>query len=236
MLKIEELNVSYGGINALKGVSLEVGRDEIVTLLGANGAGKSTLLMAVSGVVPVRKGRIFFDGMEITGKSPSQIVKIGICQVPEGRDIFKNLSVIDNLILGSYHRYLSQKKEVMTDLERILELFPILRERSKQSAGKLSGGEQQMLAIGRALMARPRLIMLDEPSLGLAPLMVEEIFRIIGRLQAEEIPILLIEQNARAALRTATRGYVMETGSITLEGTSSDLLENPRVVSAYLGR
>jgi branched-chain amino acid transport system ATP-binding protein len=236
MLKIEGLDVYYGGINALKGVSLEVGRDEIVALLGANGAGKSTLLMAVSGIIPVRKGKIHFDGQEITGKSPSWIVKMGVCQVPEGRDIFKNLSVIDNLILGSYHRYFSHKKEVRTDLERVLEMFPILKERSGQPAGKLSGGEQQMLAIGRALMARPRLIMLDEPSLGLAPLMVEEIFRILARLQQEKIPILLIEQNARAVLRTATRGYVMETGRITLEGKSSDLLENPRVVSAYLGR
>ena len=236
MLRIEGLDVYYGGISALKGVSLEVGRDEIVTLLGANGAGKSSLLMAVSGIIPLRKGKVFFDGRDITGKSPSQIVKTCVCQVPEGRDIFKNLSVVDNLILGSYNRYFSQKKEVKTDLERILEMFPILKERSKQHAGKLSGGEQQMLAIGRALMARPRLIMLDEPSLGLAPLMVEEIFRILGRLQEEKIPVLLIEQNARAALRIATRGYVMETGSITLEGTSSELLGNPRVVSAYLGR
>jgi branched-chain amino acid transport system ATP-binding protein len=236
MLKIDGLDVYYGGINALKGVSLEVGRDEIVALLGANGAGKSTLLMAVSGIIPVRKGKILFDGQDITGRTPSQIVKAGICQVPEGRDVFKNLSVMDNLILGSYNRYFSQKKEVKVDLERIMEMFPILKERSKQHAGKLSGGEQQMLAIGRALMARPRLIMLDEPSLGLAPLVVEEIFRILAKLQEEKIPVLLIEQNARAALRFATRGYVMETGSITLEGKSSDLLENPGVVSAYLGR
>ena len=236
MLKVGELDVYYGGINALKGVSLEVGSHEIVTLLGANGAGKSTLLMAVSGIIPSRRGKVIFDGQDITGKSPSQIVKAGLCQVPEGRDVFKNLSVMDNLLLGSYNRYFSQKKEVRIDLERILETFPILKERSKQPAGKLSGGEQQMLAIGRALMARPRLIMLDEPSLGLAPLMVEEIFRILARLQEEKIPVLLIEQNARAALRIATRGYVMETGRITLEGKSSDLLENPRVVSAYLGR
>jgi branched-chain amino acid transport system ATP-binding protein len=236
MLTVESLSVYYGGIQALKGISLEVKEREIVSVLGANGAGKSTLLMAISGVLPSRQGKILFDGKEITKKSPSHIVHVGISQVPEGREIFKSLSTLDNLLMGTFHYHRrKEKKSIEEDLVRIYELFPILKERKHQRAGTLSGGEQQMLAIGRGLMARPKLLMLDEPSLGLAPLIVEEIFKILSGLHTQGIPLLLIEQNAKAALKIATRGYVMETGTITLEGKSEELLENIRVVSAYLG-
>jgi branched-chain amino acid transport system ATP-binding protein len=236
MLSIENLSVYYGGIQALKGVSLEVKEKEIVTVLGANGAGKSTLLMTISGILPSRQGRIVFDGKEITKKSPSHIVRAGISQVPEGREIFKSLSTLDNLLMGTFHHYRqSQKKSIEEDLDRIYHLFPILEQRRHQRAGTLSGGEQQMLAIGRGLMARPRLLMIDEPSLGLAPLIVETIFGILKELKKQNIPLLLIEQNARAALKIATCGYVMETGSIILEGKGEDLLENPHIISAYLG-
>lgn len=236
MLFVENLNVYYGGIQALKGVSIEVKEKEIVTVLGANGAGKSTLLMTISGILPSRQGRIAFDGKEITKKSASHIVRAGISQVPEGREIFKSLSTLDNLLMGTFHHYRqSQKKSIEEDLDRIYHLFPILEQRRHQRAGTLSGGEQQMLAIGRGLMARPRLLMIDEPSLGLAPLIVETIFGILKELKKQNIPLLLIEQNAKAALKIATRGYIMETGTITLEGKSEELLENPRVVSAYLG-
>jgi branched-chain amino acid transport system ATP-binding protein len=236
MLTVESLSVYYGGIQALKGISLEVKEREIVSVLGANGAGKSTLLMAISGVLPSRQGKILFDGKEITKKSPSHIVHVGISQVPEGREIFKSLSTLDNLLMGTFHYHCrKEKKSIEEDLVRIYDLFPILKERKHQRAGTLSGGEQQMLAIGRGLMARPKLLMLDEPSLGLAPLIVEEIFKILSGLHTQGIPLLLIEQNAKAALKIATRGYVMETGTITLEGKSEELLENTRVVSAYLG-
>lgn len=236
MLSIENLSVYYGGIQALKGVSLEVKEKEIVTVLGANGAGKSTLLMTISGILPSRQGRIVFDGKEITKKSPSHIVCAGISQVPEGREIFKSLSTLDNLLMGTFHHYRqSQKKSIEEDLDRIYHLFPILEQRRHQRAGTLSGGEQQMLAIGRGLMARPRLLMIDEPSLGLAPLIVETIFGILKELKKQNIPLLLIEQNARAALKIATCGYVMETGSIILKGKGEDLLENPHIISAYLG-
>jgi len=236
MLTVDNVSVYYGGIQALKGVSLEVKEREIVSVLGGNGAGKSTLLMAISGVLPSRHGKILFDGKEITKRNPSHIVRLGISQVPEGREIFKSLSTLDNLLMGTFHHYRqSTKKSIEEDLKRIYNLFPILEERRYQRAGTLSGGEQQMLAIGRGLMARPNLLMLDEPSLGLAPLIVEEIFRILSGLHTQGIPLLLIEQNARAALKIATRGYVMETGTITIEGKSEELLENSRVVSAYLG-
>jgi len=236
MLTVESLSVYYGGIQALKGVSLTVKEREIVTVLGANGAGKSTLLMAISGILPSRQGRILLDNKDITKKNPSAIVRAGISQVPEGRDVFKFLSTLDNLLLGTFHHHRrSEKKSIEGDLRRIYTLFPILEERRHQRAGTLSGGEQQMLAIGRGLMARPKLLMLDEPSLGLAPMIVEGIFKILSELHAQGIPLLLIEQNARVALKVATRGYVMETGNVTLEGPSQELLENPRVVSAYLG-
>ena len=236
MLKIENLNVDYGGIKALKGVSLRVGADEIVSVLGANGAGKSTLLMSISGIVPASEGSVLFDGEELIGKNSSDVVRVGISQVPEGREVFKGLSVDDNLMLGTYHHHRkSSKQSIAGDLERVFAYFPRLKERRTQMAGTLSGGEQQMLAIGRGIMARPKLLMLDEPSLGLAPLIIEDIFVILQALHGEGIPILLIEQNAKAALRIASRGYVMEAGRIIMEGKASDLLEDPHVVSAYLG-
>ncbi len=236
MLTVDHLSVFYGGIQALKRVCLEVRQKEIVTVLGANGAGKSTLLMAVSGILLPREGSIVFQGKEITRKDPSQIVRAGISQVPEGRDIFKSLTTLDNLLMGTFpHRRRSTKKSIDEDLQHIYTLFPILQERRHQRAGTLSGGEQQMLAISRSLMARPKLLMLDEPSLGLAPMIAEEIFTILSGLHHQDIPLFLIEQNAKAALKIATRGYVMETGSVILEGKSEDLLENPHVVSAYLG-
>lgn len=236
MLSVKNLNVDYGGIQALKGISLEVKKDEIVSVLGANGAGKSTLLMTISGVVPARQGSILFEGGEICGKSTSQIVQRGISQVPEGREVFKGLTVMDNLMMGTFHhRRKSSKQSIADDLDRIFAFFPRLKERLNQLAGTLSGGEQQMLAIGRGIMARPKLLMLDEPSLGLAPLIVDDIFMILLELHQQGIPILLIEQNARAALKIATRGYVMEAGQVLLDGKASDLLENKHVVSAYLG-
>jgi len=236
MLSVEKLSVYYGGIQALKEVSLEVRDGEIVSVLGANGAGKSTLLMSISGILPSRQGKIVFDQKNITRHSPSSIVRVGICQVPEGRDVFKSLSTFDNLRMGTYHHYRKSSKSLIAeDLERVYSLFPILKQRHSQMAGTLSGGEQQMLAIGRGLMARPKLMMLDEPSLGLAPIVVEEIFRILRELNSLGITLLLIEQNARAALRIATRGYVMETGKVTMEGRAEELLENEHVVSAYLG-
>jgi branched-chain amino acid transport system ATP-binding protein len=236
MLTVQNLTAYYGGIQALKGVSLEVKEKEIVTVLGANGAGKSTLLMTISGVVPSRQGRIVFNGKELTRKGPSHIVREGISQVPEGRDIFKSLTTFDNLLMGTFHhRRRSTKESIEEDLQRVYRLFPILEERRNQHAGTLSGGEQQMLAIGRGLMAKPKLLMLDEPSLGLAPLIVEVIFKILAELNRQDITLLLIEQNARAALRIASRGYIMETGTIAMEGKGEELLENPRIVTAYLG-
>mgnify|MGYP000153288437 CR=1 FL=1 len=236
MLSVERLQVYYGGIQALKAVSINVKEKEIVSVLGANGAGKSTLLMAISGILSARKGTIKFCGEEITQKKPNQIVRLGICQVPEGREVFKSLSTLDNLLMGTFHHHRrSSKKSVEEDLRRVYRLFPVLKNRQHQRAGTLSGGEQQMLAIGRGLMARPKLMMLDEPSLGLAPLMVEEIFKILGELSAGNIPLLLIEQNARAALKIATRGYVMETGRTVFEDTARNLLGNAKILSSYLG-
>ncbi len=236
MLSVEKLSVYYGGIQALKEVSLEVREGEIVSVLGANGAGKSTLLMSISGILPSRHGKILFGKDEITRQNPSLIVRLGISQVPEGREVFKSLTTLDNLRMGTYHHYRkSSRGAIAEDLERVYTLFPVLKQRQNQMAGTLSGGEQQMLAIGRGLMARPKLMMLDEPSLGLAPIVVEEIFRTLRELNSMGITRLLIEQNARAALKIATRGYVMETGKITIEGRAGDLLENEHVVSAYLG-
>ena len=236
MLTVENLDVYYGGIQALKEVSLEVKAGEIVSVLGANGAGKSTLLMSISGLLPARQGKITFDGEEITKQSPSQIVRLGICQVPEGREVFRGLSTRDNLLMGTYHHHRkSSKQSIAADLDRVYNLFPRLKDRRSQLAGTLSGGEQQMLAIGRGLMARPKLMMLDEPSLGLAPIIIENIFQILQELHAQNIPLLLIEQNARAALKIATRGYVMEAGKITLEGKATALLVDEQVISAYLG-
>ncbi len=233
LLTVTDLAVSYGGIQALKGISFDVHRNQIVTLIGANGAGKSTTLRAISGLVPIKSGGITFDGRDITSLSTSQRVAEGIVMVPEGRRVFPNLTVLENLRIGAYLR--KDNKEIARAIEYVFERFPRLQERHWQMAGTLSGGEQQMLAVGRALMARPRLLMMDEPSLGLAPLVVRDIFTIIRRLVEEGITILLIEQNANAALRAAHYGYVMETGRITLTGTGEELLNEKAVRDAYLG-
>ncbi|HPY94909.1 MAG TPA: ABC transporter ATP-binding protein [Clostridia bacterium] len=234
MLTVSNLQVSYGGIEALKSISFEVARGQIVTLIGANGAGKSTTLRAISGLVPVKAGGITFDGRDITSLDTSRIVGEGIVLVPEGRRVFPNLSVLENLRIGAFLR--KDRPEIEAAIEYVYERFPRLKERHWQMAGTLSGGEQQMLAVGRALMARPKLIMMDEPSLGLAPLVVRDIFSIIHRLRDEGITILLIEQNANAALRAADYGYVLETGRITMEGAGMELLNDQRVRDAYLGQ
>jgi len=233
MLELEGVNTYYGSIHALKGVTLRVAQGEIVTLIGANGAGKTTTLMSISGVVPAKQGRIVFEGRDVSGLSTDRIVALGVTQVPEGRMIFPSLTVRENLLMGAYLR--SDQAGIREDADKVYELFPVLRERMKQHGGTLSGGEQQMLAIGRALMARPRLLLLDEPSLGLAPIVVENIFSIIERINREGTTILLVEQNAQMALQVAHRAYVLETGTVTLEGAAKDLMENPRVRSAYLG-
>ncbi len=234
MLRVKDLQVFYGGIHALRGVSLQVEENQIVTLVGANGAGKSTLLRAVSSLVPVAEGTIAFEGQDITRKKTAEIIKRGITLVPEGRRIFANLSVLENLKMGAYAR--SDKEGIKKDIDRMYEIFPRLQERTWQTAGTLSGGEQQMLAIARALMSRPRLLMMDEPSLGLAPLLVKEVFRIIQDIHSQGVTILLIEQNATAALQIADYGYVLETGRIVLEGAGKELANNEDVRRAYLGK
>ncbi len=234
MLQIEQVDVYYGAIQALAGVSLTVEAGEIVTMIGANGAGKSTTIRTVSGLVRPRAGRIVFEGQDITTLEPHELVVRGICQSPEGRRVFANMTVRENLDLGAYIHH-GKHAQIAEDMERVLTLFPRLRERIGQSAGTLSGGEQQMLAIGRALMARPRLLMLDEPSLGLAPFLVKQIFEIIRDINAQGVTILLVEQNAYQALRIASRGYVLETGRVVLHGTSAALLANEDVKRAYLG-
>jgi branched-chain amino acid transport system ATP-binding protein len=239
MLKIKNVNAYYGKVHALKNISLHLNRGEIVTLIGANGAGKTTLLNTLSAIIPAASGEILLEGKGVTGLSADRIVSLGLSQVPEGRQVFNPLTVEENLELGAYLRYRAggQREEIAADLERMFLMFPRLKERRRQAAGTLSGGEQQMLAIGRALMARPKLLLLDEPSMGLAPLVVQDIFRVIERLRSEEgTTILLVEQNARAALKVADRGYVLETGKVILEGIASELLENKDVQRAYLGR
>jgi branched-chain amino acid transport system ATP-binding protein len=234
LLKVESVDVYYGAIHALAGVSLNVEQGEVVTMIGANGAGKSTTIRSISGLVRPRTGKIFFEGEEITRLPPHKLVARGICQSPEGRRVFANMSVHENLLLGCFlHR--KNKPQIREDLERVLVHFPRLKERLNQSAGTLSGGEQQMLAIGRALMARPRLLMLDEPSLGLAPFLVQQIFHIIRDINAQGTTILLVEQNAFQALRVASRGYVLETGRVVLHDRASNLLQNEEVKKAYLG-
>ncbi len=237
LLKITGLDVFYGKIHALRGVSLRVRPGEIVSLIGGNGAGKTTLLCTISGLIRPSAGTIAFDGADITRRQPERIVADGVSHVPEGRLMFSPLSVADNLRLGAYSRGSGARESVAEDLAKILEMFPVLRERRKQAAGTLSGGEQQMLAIGRALMARPRLLLLDEPGMGLAPLVTREIFRHIASLRDRlGLTVLLVEQNARRALKIADRGYVLETGRVALEGDSRDLLANRDVQRAYLGR
>lgn len=239
MLRLKTINTYYGKVHALKNVSLHLAEGEIVTLIGANGAGKTTILNTISGVTPAAGGDLLFQKEQIKSLAPDRIVKLGISQVPEGRQVFKPMTVEDNLDLGAYLRYRTRgtKREIEQDKEEIFQLFPRLEERRKQAAGTMSGGEQQMLAIGRALMARPKLLLLDEPSMGLAPLVVQEIFRVLQRLRNERgVTILLVEQNAKAALKLADRGYVLETGKVILEGDADELLENAEVKRAYLGK
>jgi branched-chain amino acid transport system ATP-binding protein len=237
MLRIRSLCASYGKVDVLHGVSLHVDPGEIVTIVGANGAGKSTLLNAVAGVVRPTEGSVAFESRGITASDPEAVVAAGCVLVPEGRQIFPDLSVHDNLLLGGYLRWRREgRRAAAAEIRGICELFPVLAERREQRAGTLSGGEQQMVALGRALMARPRLLMMDEPSIGLAPLVVKEIFAVISRLRGRGTTILLVEQNARAALAIADRGYVMETGRIMLEGTAQELMANHDVRRAYLGK
>ena len=234
LLSVEDLHVAYGAVHALQGVSLAVAPGEIVALIGSNGAGKTTLLRAVSGLLRPRAGRIVFAGdVRLDRAAPHVIVRAGVSHVPEGRQVFGNLTVRENLELGAYQR--RDRAEIHATQQRVFELFPVLADRLRQSAATLSGGEQQMLAIGRALMARPRLLLLDEPSLGLAPLVVQPIFAILREINAQGTTILLVEQNAHLALRLAQRGYVLQTGTIRLEDSGANLLANPEVRAAYLG-
>jgi branched-chain amino acid transport system ATP-binding protein len=234
MLEVRNIKTYYGNIQALKGVDIQISEGEIITLIGANGAGKTTTLMSISGVVPPRTGEVLFLGESISGLQPNEIVAQGICQVPEGRRIFPYLTVSENLDMGAFLR--TDSKEIKKDIDYIFTLFPILAERRNQAGGTLSGGEQQMLAVGRALMSKPRLLLLDEPSLGLAPLVVKRIFEIIKKINQEsKTTIFLVEQNANLALKVAHRGYVMENGKITLSDTSQNLMANEEVKKAYLG-
>jgi len=232
LLEVEEIHAYYGGIEALKGVSLSVDEGEVVTLIGSNGAGKSTTLRAISGLTPAREGRVTFDGEDITRLPPQDIVSRGICQAPEGRHCFQRMTVIENLELGAFLR---RDDGVADDLDRVFDLFPRLKEREDQKAGTMSGGEQQMLAIGRALMGRPRLLLLDEPSMGIAPILVERIYLTIEEINRQGTTMLLVEQNANYALGISQRAYVLETGTVALTDVSSSLRENPDVQRAYLG-
>ncbi|HKN95114.1 MAG TPA: ABC transporter ATP-binding protein [Thermoleophilaceae bacterium] len=232
MLEVQDLHTYYGNIAALKGISLEVNEGEVVTLIGSNGAGKSTTLRSISGLTPPREGTIKFDGREIGETAPQEIVRLGISQAPEGRRCFSRMSVRENLELGAYLR---RDERINDDLDRVYDLFPRLKEREKQKAGTMSGGEQQMLAIGRALMSNPRLLLLDEPAMGLAPVLVERIYETIAEINRQGTTILLVEQNANFALDVSKRGYVLETGTVALSDESSALRENPEVQKAYLG-
>jgi len=233
LLEVRNLNVSYGAIRALHGVSFHVEEGEVVTLIGANGAGKSTTLRTISGLLPVTSGEVIYDGEVITGDEASSIVRKGVIHVPEGRRIFAPLTVRENLEMGAFTR--TDKNEIQETMEHVFSFFPRLKERLEQAGGTLSGGEQQMLAVGRAMMSKPRLLLMDEPSMGLAPILVEEIFNIIGEISQEGVTILLVEQNASMALSVAGRGYVLETGTIQLEGAADVLANDPDVRAAYLG-
>jgi branched-chain amino acid transport system ATP-binding protein len=233
LLALERLAVSYGGIQAVKGIDLTVGIGELVCLIGANGAGKTTTLKGICGLLPVKSGKILYAGQDITGEASFRLVRRGLAMVPEGRGMFGALTIEENLAMGAYAR--TDRAAIQADAERVFALFPRLKERRRQTAGTLSGGEQQMLAMARALMSRPRLLLLDEPSMGLAPLMVQKVFETIIAVSKEGVTILLIEQNAKLALEVSDRGYVMESGEITLSGPASSLLDNPRVRAAYLG-
>jgi branched-chain amino acid transport system ATP-binding protein len=233
LLALERLAVSYGGIQAVKGIDLDVGDGELVCLIGANGAGKTTTLKGICGLLPIKSGTIRYDGDDITGHASFRLVRRGLAMVPEGRGMFGALTIEENLAMGAYTR--TDRAAIKADAERVFALFPRLKERRRQTAGTLSGGEQQMLAMGRAMMSRPRLLLLDEPSMGLAPLMVQKVFETIIAVSKEGVTILLIEQNAKLALEVSNRGYVMESGVITLAGEASALLHDPKVRAAYLG-
>ena len=233
MLEISDLHVRYGSIHAIKGISMTVYPGEIVTLIGANGAGKTTILHAVTGLVRYKEGRIKYNGRDLGKTAPSNIVTLGLAHVPEGRQIFTRMSVEENLLMGAYTR--KDEAGIKQDMEKVYSLFPRLKERLRQSAGTLSGGEQQMLAMGRAIMSKPKMIVMDEPSMGLSPILVKEVFDIIKKMHESGITILLVEQNAKQALGIADRGYVLETGVITLEGTGEELLNDDRVRHSYLG-
>ena len=232
-LEIKDLHVSYGGIRALKGISLKVEDGQIVTLIGANGAGKSTTLRALSGLEKVQSGQILYDGADITGIASKEIVRRGLVMVPEGRLIFPDMTVLENLRIGAYLR---RDREIAKDIDNVYDLFPRLKERSWQMAGTLSGGEQQMLAVGRALMTHPKILLLDEPSLGLAPLIVRDIFGIIRSLNAQGVTVVLVEQNAKQSLKIADYAYVLEVGSVSIDGPAEELLRDERVIDAYLGK
>ena len=233
LLELKDLQVAYGGIQAVKGIDLSVDQGELVCLIGANGAGKTTTLKGITGLQPIKSGKIRYAGEDITGKPAFQLVRKGLSMVPEGRGVFGALTIEENLAMGAYAR--DDRTAIKEDVERVFGLFPRLKERRKQTAGTLSGGEQQMLAMGRALMSRPKLLLLDEPSMGLAPLMVQKVFETVMAVSKEGVTILLIEQNAKLALEVSSRGYVMESGEITLEGKAKQLLSDPKVRAAYLG-
>lgn len=232
LLKVEGLKVAYGGIQAVKGVSFEVHAGELVSLIGANGAGKTTTLKALTAVQPVAEGRVLFDGREVKGQGAWDLVRQGLVMVPEGRGTFTRMTIAENLLMGAYTR---RDKEVDADIERVYVTFPRLKERRNQLAGTMSGGEQQMLAMGRALMARPRLLLLDEPSMGLSPIMVDKIFEVVDTIHKQGVTVLLVEQNASRALQLANRGYVMDSGEVLLSGAADALLRDPKVRAAYLG-
>jgi branched-chain amino acid transport system ATP-binding protein len=233
LLELDKVEVAYGGIHAVKGIDLIVRQGELVCLIGANGAGKTTTLKGITGLQPVSAGKVVYDGNDVTGSPAFQLVRKGLSMVPEGRGVFGALTIEENLAMGAYSR--RDRKEIKQDVERVFGLFPRLKERERQTAGTLSGGEQQMLAMARAMMSRPKLLLLDEPSMGLAPLMVQKVFETVLAISGEGVTILLIEQNAKLALEVSNRGYVMESGTITLSGDARDLLSNPKVREAYLG-
>jgi len=233
MLQLQKLEVAYGGIHAVKGIDLEVAQGEMVCLIGANGAGKTTTLKGICGLLPLKAGKVLYGGENVTGKPAFRLVRRGLAMVPEGRGVFGALSIEENLAMGAYIR--NDHAAIASDMERVYGLFPRLKERRRQTAGTLSGGEQQMLAMGRAMLSRPKLLLLDEPSMGLAPLMVQKVFETIVTISGEGVTILLIEQNAKLALEVSRRGYVMESGEITLHGDAKSLLHNPKVRAAYLG-
>ena len=233
LLSVKSLRVAYGGIMAVKGIDLEVRSGELVSLIGANGAGKTTTLKAITGMQPISDGDIVFDGQSVRGKPAHELVRMGLAMVPEGRGVFTRMTIDENLLMGAYTR--SDKQAVQDDIDRVFSLFPRLKERRAQLAGTMSGGEQQMLAMGRAMMCRPRMLLLDEPSMGLSPIMVDKIFEVVSDIAREGVTVLLVEQNAKRALELAQRGYVLDSGSLTMGGAAEQLLHDPRVRAAYLG-